>query len=402
LLASPSYATSIPVDDGPFTVRSFVPNDHAVLVRNPRFFSNFFHHLAALDLITLVSALQDFPNVPPQAILGMVGQQVQDLIARYRKGEVQVVDSLSSDNLPQLGGISAREKVTSPDGDFVEYFFNQRSTAPNAAANGGTSLFTDPVVRKAFVQAFDRCAALRALLRLSNCTDPNLFTDELTAPPSPDYDPTFKLPPYDPAAAAAALDHAGYHVGADGMRRARDGKTPLRLVLVVFGPDSLAVRMQQDWQRTLHVGVSLVQSADAFGPNSPFGGGIFDIFLGGSSISMDPTGSLLLQGGGWDRADIPSPQNPHGSNVFGLIDPYVVERDQLGSTIQDAAQRNALYKSLQRYVSGLLDIVPTSYDVADVALVKPTLCNYKKSAALGSGSNLWNVADWYVAPSCPT
>jgi hypothetical protein len=84
--------------------------------------------------------------------------------------------------------------------------------------------------------------------------------------------------------------------------------------------------------------------------------------------------------------------------VFGLIDPHVVAQDQLGAQTIDAGQRAAVYGALQRYASGLLDIVPV-YVLADIALTKPTLCNYKKSAAFNG--NRWNMADWYVAPSCP-
>lgn len=36
--------------------------------------------------------------------------------------------------------------------------------------------------------------------------------------------------------------------------------------------------------------------------------------------------------------------------------------------------------------------------IASVALVKPTLCNFKPFPQWGL--NLWNMADWYVAPSC--
>lgn len=36
--------------------------------------------------------------------------------------------------------------------------------------------------------------------------------------------------------------------------------------------------------------------------------------------------------------------------------------------------------------------------IASVALVKPTLCNFKPFPLWGL--NLWNMADWYVAPSC--
>jgi hypothetical protein len=36
---------------------------------------------------------------------------------------------------------------------------------------------------------------------------------------------------------------------------------------------------------------------------------------------------------------------------------------------------------------------------ADVALVKPTLCNWKESPVAGG---FWNSADWYIASSCPS
>ncbi len=403
LLASPSYSMTIPVDDGPFTLQSFVPNDRAVLVRNPRFFSNFFHHPAVLDQITILSALRDFPASEVQAAKVTFAQLHQATIAAYRKGGLDVAEGMKP--MDQLGGLPAREVIPSPTDDFVEYAFNQRSTAPNAGLNGGTSIFTDHAVRQAFVEAFDRCSAIRAFLGIHTCNDSNLFTNELTARPAPDYDSAFQLPQYDPAAAPTLLDRAGYPV-VDHIRREKDGKTPLHLTLAVsYVADqdySLAVRMQLDWERILQVDVTIVRGVKPSDPTGAYQTGAFDVWFLWESIFPDPVGNLLTQGGGWNRADMPSPQNPGGQNVLGLVDPYVVARDQLGSTIQDEGQRDEVYKSLQKYVTGLLDIVPTTFDVADVALVKPTVCNYQKSNAFGSGSNLWNVADWYVATSCPS
>jgi hypothetical protein len=37
---------------------------------------------------------------------------------------------------------------------------------------------------------------------------------------------------------------------------------------------------------------------------------------------------------------------------------------------------------------------------ANVELVKPTLCNFKAFPQFTG--NLWNMADWYVSPSCPS
>jgi peptide/nickel transport system substrate-binding protein len=388
LLKSPGYDTTIPVDNGPFTVKCFVPNDHAVLVRNPRFFSNFFH-APALDQVTLVSAVRDFAALDAQGKFIPISQLQGDMIARYRQGGLDEVEGLVPIDLSRLDGIPAREVVTSPDESFIELAFNQRRVAPNARANGGASMFTGPTVRRAFVEAFDRCGAVRALLGIRACTDPNVFSDELTAPPAPDFDPTFKLPAYNPTDAARLLDRAGYPV-VDGVRRAKDGVTPLQLSLALSfsASDSaaLALRMQQDYARALHVGVTITSNV----PYNPFyQTGAFDLTLFAQGNSPDPVGSLLGQGAGWESAD----------TWFGLIDPQVVAQDQLGSEAIDSQARATVYRALQRYVSGLLDIVPV-YMTADTTLTKPTLCNYKHWPAFGS--DLWNLADWYVAPSCPS
>jgi hypothetical protein len=76
----------------------------------------------------------------------------------------------------------------------------------------------------------------------------------------------------------------------------------------------------------------------------------------------------------------------------------VVAQDQLGSEAVDSDQRATVYRALQRYVMGLLDMVPV-YMTSNITLTKRTLCNFKKWP--GNGFNLWNMADWYVAPSCP-
>jgi ABC-type transport system substrate-binding protein/class 3 adenylate cyclase len=390
LLNSLGYTMPLAVDDGPFTVQSFVRQDHAVLIKNPRFYSNFFHQ-PALDKVTLVSDLRDFPTLLAQGQYPTIRQGQDDLIATYQKGGLNEVEGLVPTNLSQLGGIRKGEVITSPDEAFVQFTFNQRAEAPNARANGGASMFTDRTVRQAFVEAFDRCAAVRALLGIHTCTDPNLFTDELTVRPAPDHDPTFALPTYNPADGARLLDRAGYPV-VDGIRRAKDGTSPLQLTLILSpgATDSLALatRMQQDYARNLHVSVTIVPNVNLSAPDSPIQTGAFDLFLLSQGNSPDPVGSLVYQGGGWTNAD----------GWLGLVDPYVVARDQFGSQVLDAQQRAKVYQALQRYVSGLLDIVPV-YVTADITLVKPTLCNFKKWPQ--AGFNLWNLADWYVAPSCP-
>ncbi len=89
---------------------------------------------------------------------------------------------------------------------------------------------------------------------------------------------------------------------------------------------------------------------------------------------------------------------PAGGNFLGIIDPLVVQQTQLGNETVDSDQRDGVYRELQRHVAQQFYVEPVSI-VANLSLVKPTLCNFKASPE--AGSNLWNMADWYIASSCP-
>ena len=268
LRKTPAFNTTIPVDNGPFTVRDFVPDQHVTLVRNPRFFSNFFH-APALDQITLLSTLADFPQ-QARASLNPVPQMQADVIQQYRQGKAALALGLEPRNLSQLHGVPKNEVVTSSAPDTVELGFNQRSVAPNAQVNGGVSIFTERAVRQAFVESFDRCAAVQATLGAVSCGDPNLFTDESDAvAPDSAYDPAFRLPAYNPSDAARLMEAAGYHL-VDGVRRNKDGVTPLQIKLFVSpgasGDTDIAKRVQADYARNLSISVTVVNDLTPLAP----------------------------------------------------------------------------------------------------------------------------------------
>jgi peptide/nickel transport system substrate-binding protein len=398
LVNTPAFNTMIPVDNGPFTVQSFIPDNQVVLVKNPRFFSNFFSHPPALDQVTLVSMAQDFPAAI-SAHQFPISQMQADVINRYRQGELDLAAGLQPTNLSQLGGIPHREVISASGHDFTELGFNWRSAAPNAQANGGVSIFTDRKVRQAFVEAFDRCAAVRALLGSVNCQDPNLFTDEAeVAYPDSAYDQTVHLPGYNPTDAAKLLDGEGYPV-VDNIRRSKDGRTPLQLTLVVSPGASndavVAQRLQQDYQNNLHIGMSVVMLK---GLGSSLISGNFDLMLSVQQTSADPIGRLTAALGPFDSADIIGPKNPHGWNPLGIIDPYANQKDQLAATVISDDQRTGVLRDLERYLSQQY-YVEDIYVRASIWLAKPTLCNLKHWPQ--DGSDLWNIADWYVAQTCP-
>jgi ABC-type transport system substrate-binding protein/class 3 adenylate cyclase len=403
IVASPAFNTTIPVDNAPFTVKSFSLHQQVVLVRNKRFFSNFFH-APALDQITVVGYSKALAAQLAQGKSVPFSVRDEALIAGYRSGAFTLVDSLETSNLKQLRDLPKAQVVTVPIPSFLILGFNQQGVAPNARANGGVSIFTNRTVRQAFTEAFDRCAAVRALLGVVTCNDPNLFTDELVNVSFPDYDPTFHLPGFNPAGAAALLDKEGYRV-VNGVRRYKDGTTPMRLRVVLSNGASiaptLAAAMVRDWSRHLDVDASVTVDPDFFAGarNGTRSLGNYDVLMFFNNTAPDPVDYLTGQFGPFDAQDIPSPQDPFGGNMLGIIDPYVQQQDQLGAKVIDAGQRAAVYQALDRYFAQqyYMEVVVTQ---ANAALVKPTLCNWKESPL--AGDSLWNSADWYIASSCPS
>jgi ABC-type transport system substrate-binding protein len=268
-----------------------------------------------------------------------------DLIARYQQGELTLVETFDLLALGRLRNIPRGEAIISPVTSFLEIGFNQRDEAPNARANRGVSIFKDIQVRRAFVEAFDRCTAIGAQLGIQNCADPNRRTDELTTPPSPDYDPTFALPRYNPLDAAALLTRAGYPV-VNGVRRYNDGKTPIVLNIIPSHAGvpyaDIAHQMQQDYQQNLQIRVTYApEPALQAGAATS---GHFDISLIGDGRPPDPVGTFLYA----NSASIPSEQNQNGENFLGVIDPGAVVRDKMGAQVSDGAQRAEVYRLLQR------------------------------------------------------
>ena len=403
LRVTPAFNTTIPVDNGPFMIKSFKPDQQVILVKNPRFFSNYFHS-PALDQVIILSALKDIPGYKKGDATPIPEMQA-DVINMYRQGLIDLALGAGSRNLTQLNSIPKRQVIISPSPVITFLAFNQREQAPNAQANGGVSIFTDHTVRQAFVEAFDRCAAVRAEFGNVTCGDPNWFTDESDSTPSDQiYDPTFKLPGYNPTDAARLLDAAGYPV-VDGIRRNKDRVTPLRVEIIplpsVSASTALLQRLQQDYIRNLQIQVIFLDYKRAYDRAVS---GDFDLMLGTQSGQADPIMRLTNDMGPFDRASIPTPQHPPISpffNWFGIVDGQVTQRETLAAQTISEEQRTLILRSLQRYFSGQFYVEPV-YVRADISLTKPTLCNIKHWPQFGF--DFWNIADWYIAPGsqgCP-
>ena len=381
LIKDDSFNISIPVDNGPFTIKSADVSQAIVLQRNPYFFSNYFTHGVALDQVT-------YQVVPNSAVR----------IQGFRAGQYDHADGFSLLDLTNLAQFPSKEVVISSSSQLYRYLFNELSTAPNAALNGGTSIFADERVRQAFVQSLDRCTDLRIVVNVSDCTNPNIASDELTNIPEFQSNPSIKLPPFDPKAAAALLDAAGYHL-VNGRRMAKDGKTPLTVTInwpIETGSDLVAnysALAQQQWEKYLGITVNLQGIAlnQFFAPYTSGGTlfkGDYDIAIYFSGFGADPDGLTYS----YQSNQIPSNTNIFGANSFGFSDPQVDQLLLQGRSTVSPTERNAIYAKLDEYLVSHCIALPL-FSQAEIALTKSTIGNYQQSHIL---VNEWNIADWYL------
>jgi peptide/nickel transport system substrate-binding protein len=182
-----SFNKATPVTTGPYMVAEFVPGSYVRLVPNP------LHWAGEPQLAGIVFRVIPDPNTQ---------------VAQARAGELDVVTRLS----PNLAtGIEASGRLEVLRQSQNLFFF--------VAPNHDDDRFDDVRVKQALLMAIDRQAMIDALL--------DGFGQVATGPVAPMlgalYNPDVRTYDYDPEAAAALLDEAGWTLGADGVR-AKDGE----------------------------------------------------------------------------------------------------------------------------------------------------------------------------------
>jgi len=184
-----------PLGTGPFMVSEFRRGQYVVLERNPRYWGR---DAAGAPLPYLDRII--FTIIPNSNTLGTL----------IRAGEVLFAPRIPVMLAKQLRGTAGIDLVSGPSLSWSYLDFGLRRVPA----------LRDPRVRRAIAQAINRSALVKAAggyPRPIYSTVLPVFEDLYD--PAPDA----AVPDYDPAAANAALDAAGFGRGADGMRT-RDGR----------------------------------------------------------------------------------------------------------------------------------------------------------------------------------
>ncbi|HET6893983.1 MAG TPA: ABC transporter substrate-binding protein [Candidatus Baltobacteraceae bacterium] len=187
---------------------------------------------------------------------------------------------------------------------------------------------------------------------------------------------------YDPAGANAALDAAGYKLGADGVRT--NGKVRLEYTLdIISGSDSLrmvAVQLQQYFHA---IGVRLNIKAFAyneiFTPDGPIYGNRYDFASYGVTMPWDPDMTYYI---GCDAF------YPKGENVYRYCNHEVDALEKAGLSTDDPKERAAIYSKAERIIWRTIPYIPL-YERERIAVHSPDLRNFKVNPSSTPWYNIW-------------
>ncbi|ACQ81740.1 extracellular solute-binding protein family 5 [Beutenbergia cavernae DSM 12333] len=210
-----------PIGTGPFQVTDWVTQDHVELTRYEGY----------------TSPPADAEHDGAAYLDRIVWRFIPDSATRYAAlvaGDVDVIDNAQPDTIAQAENDDAIEHLDAP----------RPGSVNRLELNSGRAPFDDVRVREAFLHAAEVDPGIESLF-FSTATRSHSPLSSVESMAVSDEDPL----PYDPDAAAALLDEAGWVVGSDGVR-VRDG-------------ERLTVRIPVSTNQSIPAEVSLLEQIQA-------------------------------------------------------------------------------------------------------------------------------------------
>ncbi len=338
-----------PIGSGPYRVAEWVRGDHLRLVRNASYYAG------------------------PPAIGEIELKFVPDsntILNQLKTGELDVALVADPNHLAEYGTIAGERVVRAPLAGIGDLFFNLRD--PDLA---------DVRVRRALLESLDLPRIVRDATKGAQVyagAGRGLF--------SWGYDPSIRLPAYDPPDAAASLDATGWRRGPGGSRD--KGGRPLALQFAFVSGNatasSLGLLMQQQLRAA---GVELAlrsynptQFRAPAGQGGPLYGGKFQLAFLEIYTPADPDTSWYFGC---------SEVAPNGFNTSRYCDPATDRAAEAGTMTYDPALRRHYASLVQRRVAAALPSIPLWQQNA-VYVVPVSLRNFRPAAE----SPVWNVGRW--------
>ncbi|MEJ5248054.1 ABC transporter substrate-binding protein [Caldilinea sp.] len=297
-------------------------------------------------------------------------------VAAIKAGDTDIGVFISFSDVPELEALGTVNVVSTPSGFMEGWFFNFGEQAHPA--------IRDRNVRWALAHGFDRWQITQDLLL--GLSEPPASPWDLSPYASPNIQPV----PYDPERAAQLLDEAGWVMGADGVREKDGEKLILRYVTNMRRLRLDTQVVVQDMFRDLGVRFELINHpSDIFFASYAEGGAIatgqYDIAEWSSQPEAYPDPDTSR----WTCREIPTPDNPAGSNWNFYCNPELDELFARQAVTVDMQARIAIFEEIERIIQEDMVWLGVWQD-NDIWTVSKRLSNVRLSGA----DPFWNAANW--------
>lgn len=291
-------------------------------------------------------------------------------INELKNGEVHMIALVPWDKVRELRTVPALRLNQVVGNGYEHISLNEKRFKP----------FADIAVRKALAHAIDRQLIVNTLLD-------SLVTivNGPIQPLSPAYNASVTAYEYNPAAAGAMLDSAGWKIAADGIR----AKNGVRLSFTLITQAGFAIRenVAQTVQQQLHsIGVEAkVQLVDGTSISSLWFNGDFDAMLHWWQQGADPEITLFFAA---DRTP------PAGRNINYFADSALTSLLYRSDRTVNESERITLLKDAQQRLATLVPEI-TLYNTAKFDAVPATLTGFKGNPT--NAGPFWNVHEWKIS-----
>ena len=336
--------------------------------------------LETLDSRGAVLVADPGPGVPSPYLAGLEIRFFDDaveLAAAWRAGDLDAVSGLAPADMAELASGGSGALVRYPGSTLLAVVPNIRPTAP---------ALRDPAVRLALLEAIDRDTIVAETL-----ADLAVRADSPIPPTSWAFDPAVSTVfPFDPSAAVAELESAGWTRG-DGGWTPKGAKEPL--LLEILGPRDdtspaaydVAEAVADAWRsiglRVTHATPEPSVLADRMRA------GDFDVAVIGISIGLDPDLYPLLAS---------TQTTGSRTNVLGLQDAALDALLAAARAPGTEEARKAAYSALQVALAAKTYLLPLAFR-DEVALVSDRLSGYAVRPVGDPGGRFWDVLTWRLA-----
>lgn len=341
-----------PLGTGPYKVTEWKTGEYVLLDRVPHYWRG-----------------DQYPHI--KRLLFKFVPNTNTRINQLKAGEVHVVALVPWDKKRELDNIPGLTVHSTMGNSYEHVTLNERSVAA----------FRDVRVRRALLLATDRELIARTIL---DGLAP--VTNGAIQPVSWAYTDSVRTYPFDPGAARAMLDSAGWKVGSDGIRSS-NGR-PLSFTLLTQAGFAIRENVAQTLQRQWHdVGVDTkIQLVDGTAISNLWFEGKFDAMLHWWHMPSDPE---LVTFFAKDKTP------PAGRNINYLSDDSLTHLVYAADRTVQTAERRRLLVAAQQRIAELVPELPL-YNVTRLDAVPTTLQNFK-----GNPTNtgiFWNVHEWEIQP----